>query len=151
MTTTPAKDATLIFFNDYTVHYYSQSSAPWEAAYINCFQNCDGENDRYTGRIVFTYPHHSQPPGQESVEPGTVTEILAGQVNHLEKDAAGKDYFVIYYDINRFNDVINLLRFAITDVCAENKKSMFVSANPDAHVWALCNNLHMLVGAQYEK
>lgn len=27
-----------IFFNEYQVAYYSQSSAPWEAAYINCFK-----------------------------------------------------------------------------------------------------------------
>lgn len=138
------KDAKIIFFDNYTVHYYSQSSAPWEAAYVNCFQT-DGKNQRQAGYLVFTYLDGTALPGQENPVGGTsVTSILAGQVNHLEK-RDGKDFFVLYYDLSRFNDVINLLRF-----CAKGNQSMCVSADPTNHVWALGNNYHVEVGAQYK-
>jgi len=139
-----AKDAKIIFFDNYTVHYYSQSSAPWEATYINCFQT-DGKNQRQTGTLVFTYIDSTTLPGQENPVGGTsATSIPVGQVNRLEK-RDGKDFFVIYYDLSRFNDVINLLRF-----CAKGNQSMFVSADLINHVWALGNNNHMEVGAQYK-
>lgn len=138
-----SKDATLIFFNEYTVHYYSQSSNPWEAAYINCFQN-DGMGDvRHTGYLIFTYPQHTTLPGQEPVQVKP-TDIPATQVNKLEK-VNGKDFFFLYYTLNRFNDVINLLKY-----CKNQPGSMLVSADPLNHVWALCNNLHVPNGAQYE-
>lgn len=138
-----SKDATLIFFNEYTVHYYSQSSNPWEAAYINCFQN-DGMGDvRHTGYLIFTYSQHTTLPGQEPVQVKP-TDIPATQVNKLEK-VNGKDFFFLYYTLNRFNDVINLLKY-----CKNQPGSMLVSADPLNHVWALCNNLHVPNGAQYE-
>ena len=40
----------LYYFNEYTVHYYSQSGAPWEAAHINCFQNCKDDAQRHAER-----------------------------------------------------------------------------------------------------
>lgn len=137
------RNAKIIFFDNYTVHYYSQSSAPWEAAYINCFQT-DGKGQRQAGYLVFTYEDGTALPGQENPANGTsISSILAGQVNRLEK-RDGKDFFVIYYHLSRFNDVVNLLRF-----CAKGSQSMFVSADPTNHVWALGNNYHVELGAQY--
>jgi hypothetical protein len=131
---------TLINFNEYQVFYYSQSSNPWEAAYINCFQNDDPKNVVQTGVIIFTYPEGTTLPGQENPVPGSFPPT---QVNKLEK-RDGKDFFTIYYDISRFDDVINLLRY-----CVDGKQSMWVSANATNHVWALRNNLHVPLGAQY--
>ena len=139
-----AKNAKLLYFDDYTVHYYSQSSAPWEAAYINCFQG-NGKATRQAGYIVFTYPDGTALPGQENPVGGTpFTRIPTGQVNHLEQ-RDGQDFFVIYYDISRFNDVVNQLRY-----CANGNQTMFVSADPTNHVWALGNNLHVALAAQYK-
>jgi hypothetical protein len=129
----------LIYFNEYQVAYYSQSSAPREAAYINCFQNDGPESVVQTGVIIFTYPEDTTPPGQENPNP----EILPTGVNRLEKRKE-KDFFIIYYALDRFNDVINLLRY-----CVEGKQSMLVSADTDKHVWALVNNLYVPLGAQY--
>jgi hypothetical protein len=135
---------TLINFNEYQVAYYSQSSNPWEAAYINCFQNDDPQNVVQTGVIIFTYPEGTTPPGQEKPIPGFLpTKIPIDQVNHLEK-RNGKDFFKIYYALERFDDVINLLRY-----CVNGKQTMWVSADAANHVWALGNNLHVPLGAQY--
>jgi hypothetical protein len=151
MATSKLKTTIFFYFNEYTVHYYSQSSAPWEAAYINCFQNCKDEAERQVGKIVFTYPNGSVLPGQENPLPGSVpTNILAGQMNHIETAADGKPFFAIYYDISRFNDVVNQLRYAVVDNCKDSKQSMLVSADIKNHVWALCNNLRTHVGAQYK-
>jgi hypothetical protein len=145
------KTTTFFYFNEYTVHYYSQSSNPWEAAFINCFQNCKEERERHVGIIVFTYPNGSLLPGQEPALPAAIpTNILAGQVNHIETAADGKPFFTIYYDISRFNDVVNLFRYAVVDNCATTKQSLLVSADTKNHVWALCNNLRPQVGAQYK-
>jgi hypothetical protein len=135
---------TLINFNEYQVAYYSQSSNPWEAAYINCFQNDGAKSVVQTGVIIFTYPEGTTPPGQENPIPGFLpTKILPTQVNRLET-RDGKDFFAIYYALDRFNDVINLLRY-----CVDGKQSMWVSADTANHVWALGNNLHVPLGAQY--
>ena len=151
MSTSKTKSTTIFYFNEYTVHYYSQSSAPWEAAYINCCKNCKGEPERYTGRIVFTYANGTLLPGQEKPVGGQVpTDIPAGQMNHIETAPDGKPFFAIYYDISRFNDVINQLRYAVEDNCNTQKQSMFVSADTKNHVWALGNNLRPGVGAQYK-
>jgi hypothetical protein len=141
----------LLPFNEYAVHYYSQSSAAWEAAYIVCFQHCNETENRPAGRIVFTYPNGSILPGQENQKPtDSPTTILAGQCNHIETDSSGKPYFVLYYDISRFNDIVNLLRYAVTDDCNKFKESVFISADPVNHVWAICNNHRPQTGAQYK-
>jgi len=147
-----AAPATIIFFNEYTVHYYSQSSNPWEAAYINCFET-NKKTTRQAGTIVFTYPEGTVPPGQENSLAGFLpTSIPPSQINHLElRD--GENFFVIYYSLTRFDDVINQLRYAADRNRLDNagdKLSMFVSADTAAHVWALGNNLHLPVGAQYK-
>jgi Ulp1 family protease len=143
------KDAIIIPFNEYSVHYYSQSSNPWEAAYINCFQNCKDEKKRQAGIIMFTYTDGTMLPGQENPAPGYIaSSILAGQVNHLETRES-EPFFVIYYNLSRFDDIINLLRYAMLDNCDAGEKSMCVSADAINHVWALCNNLRPKVGAQY--
>lgn len=134
--------ATFIYFNEYTVHYFSQSSSQWEAAYINCFQNNSPDDVRQAGYIVFTYPQHTNLPGQEPSH-GKPTDIPPTQVNHLET-REGNEFFVMYYALNRFNDIINILKY-----CNNNPGSMVVSADPLNHVWALCNNLHVPNGAQY--
>lgn len=142
---TETKDAIIIFFEEYTVHSYSQSSAPWEAAYINCFEKTDavtGLAGRQCGVLVFTYPQHTHLPGQEPAA-GKPTDMPSSQVNHLEK-RDGKDFFVLYYDLKRFNDVINILRY-----CKNAPGSMAVSADAINHVWALCNILRAENGAQY--
>ena len=138
-------DAILIPFNEYNVHYYSQSSAPWEAAYISCFQNNGPDDIRQVGYMVFTYPQHIIVPGQEPTPiPGVPVDIPGTQMNYLEQ-RDGHDFFVMYYALNRFNDVVNMLRY-----CNNGSGSMIVSANPFAHVWALCNNLHIPNGAQFQ-
>ncbi len=138
------KDATIIHFNEYTVHYYSQSSNPWEAAYINCFQKDGKEEIVQVGYIIFTYPNGTNLPGQE---PPTSVNILTStpldQVNHLEPER-GRDFFVIYYSLERFDDVINQLRFAF-----KQNKSVFASCDPLNHIWDIGNNLHLEVGNQY--
>jgi hypothetical protein len=118
----------IIDFNEYQVAYYSQSSFPWEAAYIICFQN-DGQEKPPVGKIVFTYPQVSAP---------------ADQINRFIND----DFFAMYYTLERFNDVINLLRYCRSE---ENnlKKSVQISANIDDGIWALGYNLHVPLGAQY--
>lgn len=104
------------------------------------FQN-DGVNSVvHAGVIIFTYPEGTTPPGQENPVPGS---IPPNQVNRLETRDE-KDFFVIYYALYRFNDVINLLRY-----CVDRQQSMLVSADVDNHVWALVNNLYMSLGAQY--
>jgi hypothetical protein len=134
-------NAELIYFNKYTVHYFSQSSAPWEAAYINCFYEEEEKESRHTGYIIFTYPNATLLPGQESETSPLPTKIPAGQHNHLDSNRA--PFFVIYYDISRFGDVMNLLQH-----CVAAAQSMVVSADPVAHVWALCNNERVPVGAR---
>ena len=141
----PSKDAIIIPFEEYTVHYYSQSSAPWEAAYINCFEKTDpntGEGGAQVGYIVFTYQQYAPLPGQEPL--ANTTNMPTNQMNRLESASRGRDFFVIYYDLARFDDVINILRY-----CKNGDKSMVVSADPLNHVWALCNNLRVPNGAQY--
>ncbi len=140
----PLKEAILIPFNEYTVHYFSQSSAPWEAAYINCFQNKGNNDVDQVGYIVFTYPMGTMPPGQENPNMSYYpTNVLNGQVNRLEPER-GRDFFLIYYELQRFDDVINQLRY-----CVNQEGSMFASCDPFNHVWAICNNLHMTSGNQY--
>jgi hypothetical protein len=140
-----SKEAILLYFNEYTVHYYSQSSNPWEAAYINCFQGNNDTASQQIGYIIFTYPEGTTPPGQENSLPGALpTNIPATQFNHFET-RNGRPFFVIYYALERFNDVVNLLRY-----CVDAKQSMFVSADATANVWALCNNIHVPLGAQYK-
>lgn len=136
-------DAIIVPFEEYTVHYYSQSSNPWEAAYINCFEKTEnGVAGRQAGVLVFTYPQHTTLPGQEPAATKP-TDMPASQINKLEK-VQGKYFFTMYYDIKRFNDVINILRY-----CKNAPGSMAVSANPFAHVWALCNILRVENGVQY--
>ena len=152
----PAQDthsnAVIIFFNEYTVHYYSQSSAPWEAAYINCFAKDRQGLTRQVGTMIFTYADGTTPPGQENAAPGALpTKVPATQINHLEL-RNGQQFFVIYYQLNRFDDVINQLRYAVDRAPNDNagdELSMFVSADARAHVWAVGNNLHVPVGAQF--
>jgi hypothetical protein len=116
----------IIFFNEYQISYYSQSSFPWEAAYIVCFQNDGQEKPTNVGKIVFTYPQMPIPPTER---------------NRLEPP---DNSFIMYYALERFNDVINLLRY-----CVDGKQSMLVSADTDTNTWALGTNLHVPLGAQY--
>lgn len=140
-----SNDAIIIPFEEYTVHYYSQSSAPWEAAYINCFEKTDpvtSQPGRQAGVLIFTYPQHTHLPGQEPAG-AKPTDMPSAQVNKLElRD--GKNFFTLYYDLKRFNDVINILRY-----CKNAEGSMAVSADAVAHVWALCNILRVQNGVQY--
>lgn len=142
---TNSKDAIIVPFEEYTVHYYSQSSAQWEAAYINCFEKTNpntGVSGRQAGVLVFTYPQQTNLPGQEPTK-GKPTDMPTTQMNRLEiRD--NKDFFVLYYDLKRFNDVINVLRY-----CKNQPGSMAVSANPYDHIWALCNILRVENGTQY--
>jgi hypothetical protein len=119
---------TIIYFNEYQVSYYSQSTFLWEAAYIICFQN-DGQEKPPVGKIVFTYPQAAIPPDQ---------------INRLMPDNS----FIMYYALERFNDVINLLRYCRSEDDT-HKKSMQVSANTDDGIWSLENNLHVPLGAQF--
>lgn len=83
---------TSVFFSHYQVHYYSRSNGsamhPEEAAYINCFD----DNDKQTGAIVFVYDADPLP---------------ANQVND------GNGVMILYYRLHRFNDIINVLRYAL--------------------------------------
>jgi hypothetical protein len=128
----------LFYFCQYTCFYYSTSSAPWEAAYINCF-DIEGQQ---VGTIVFTYEGATIPAGQEN-------RIEGGLVK-------------LYYPLGRYNDVVNLLRYAVNthycDCASGNTephnlplepKPVFFSVNEAMNIWALCNNLRMAVGAQY--
>lgn len=140
--TVSSQQTQLIAFNEYTVHYFSQSSAPWEAAYINCFYSEPGKESRQVGYIVFTYPNGSALPGQENERRGaTPTKIPAGQQNHLEPNRA--PFFVIYYVLFRFADVLSMLQH-----CVPGQKSLLASCDPLNHVWALCNNERVPVGAK---
>lgn len=126
----------LHYFCQYQFFYYSASSNPWEAAYINCF------DEQYTqkGRIIFTYPGATIPVGQ-----------------HNRMDASFG--VIIYYPLERFNDVINLLRYAANNQnCNGNNEdcsvrlelqSLFFSVNEELNTWALCSNLPLANGAQY--
>jgi hypothetical protein len=135
------KEAVLIAFNEYTVHYFSQSSNPWEAAYINCFQKNEKNEVMQVGYIVFTYDNGTLPPGQENSNPTFLpTSIPSTQYNHLEPERQ-KDFFVMYYALQRFDDVINLLRCSV-----HQEGSVFASCDPFNHVWAIVNNLHLEVG-----
>lgn len=126
----------LHYFCQYQCFYYSASSNPWEAAYINCFD----ENYKQVGRIIFVYPDQTAP---------------AGQSNRMDASFG----VVIYYHLSRFDDVINLLRYAVNNQnchgenknCAVNleKQSLFFSVNEELNVWAICNNLPVANGAQY--
>jgi hypothetical protein len=119
----------IIDFNEYQVAYYSQSSFPWEAAYIICFQNNGEEKPPNVGKIVFTYPQVAIPPEQK---------------NRFEPD----NFFIMYYALERFNDVVNLLRYCRSE--DQNlKKSVQISANTADGIWALGYNLHVPLGAQY--
>lgn len=135
---TANKDTQLFYFCQYTCFYYSASSNPWEAAYINCF-DIEGQQ---VGTIVFTYE-------------GSV--IPVGQGNRIDGELVK-----LYYPLSRYNDVVNLLRYAVnTHYCDCNagnpaphplpleQQSVFFSVNEPMNIWALCNNLHMAVGAQY--
>lgn len=124
------------YFCQYQCFYYSASSSPWEAAYINCFD----ENKTQKGRIIFIYPGAA---------------ISPGQVNRMDASFG----VVIYYPLQRFDDVINLLRYAVNnqncnnngDNCAvkPEEESLFFSVNEADNVWAVCNNLYVPNGAQY--
>jgi hypothetical protein len=144
-------DAIFINFNEYTVHYFSQSSAPWEAAYINCFYRNSPTESKQVGYILFTYEQSVLPPGQENADVSFYpTRIPPTQINHLEPER-GYDFFVLYYTLERFDDVVNQLRFcASPDPNDPMTTSMIVSADPINHVWALCNNFRMETGAQYK-
>lgn len=134
-----SKDGTEEFyFCQYTCFYYSTSSNPWEAAYINCFD----ENGQQVGTIVFTYDGATPPAGQSNRMEGGLVKL--------------------YYPLSRYNDVVNLLRYAEnTHYCDCNSgnpeprklplepQSVFFSVNEHMNTWALCNNLRMAVGAQY--
>lgn len=136
-------DAIIIPFEEYTVHYYSQSSSLWEAAYINCFEKTENEiTGRQAGVLVFTYPQHTHLLGQENVNQ-KFTDMPNNQINRIEL-REGKNFFVLYYDIKRFNDVISILRY-----CKNVPESMAVSADSINHIWALCNIHRAENGAQY--
>lgn len=134
-----SKDETqLFYFSQYTCFYYSASSNPWEAAYINCFDVAGQQ----VGTIVFTYDGATIPPGQTNRIDGGLVKL--------------------YYPLSRYNDVVNLLRYAVNthycDCSSSNPEprnlpveaqSLFFSVNEAMDIWALCNNLHMAVGAQY--
>lgn len=149
-----SKDAIIIPFNEYTVFYYSQSNPLNEAAYINCFMSKVNQDPIHVGTLVFTYPNGTTPPGQETADLSKLpTNMIPEQKNRLEPNR-GYDYFVMYYDLSRFDDVINLLRYAFDRNLSDSQGdelSMMVSANPEKHIWALCNNLHPAVGAQYHQ
>jgi hypothetical protein len=148
MSTTHSKDAILIYFNAYSVHYYAQSSSEWEAAYIHCFQYHECKERVQKGIIIFTYPDGTTPPGLENPNLDYYpTSNRAKQKNELTNN---NSFFKIYYSLDRFDDVINQLRYAV-DFRKGDDKSMLVSADPYAHVWALCNNYEVQVGAQYKK
>lgn len=137
------KDALLIPFNEYTVHYFSQSSNPWEAAYINCFHKIESNEVVQVGYIVFTYDNGTLPPGQENGNPDLLpTAIPSTQFNHLEPERQ-RDFFVMYFSLQRFDDVINLLRYSV-----QKDGSVLASCNPFNHVWAIVNNLHIEVGEE---
>jgi hypothetical protein len=124
-------------FCRYSCFYYSASSNPWEAAHINCF---DVEGLQ-VGTLVFTYDGAAVPAGQEN-------RIEGGLVK-------------LYYPLSRYNDVVNLLRYAVNthyDDSGKNPQphnlpvepqSVFFSVNEGMNIWALVNNLRMTVGAQY--
>lgn len=124
------------YFCQYQCLYYSASSNPWEAAYIECFD----EHMKQVGRIIFTYPEATAP---------------SNQVNRMDASFG----VVIYYPLPRFNDVINLLRYAANNqncnMDNENcevkleKQSLLFSVNEELNTWAICNNLYMANGAQY--
>lgn len=128
----------LYYFCRYQAFYYSASSNPWEAAYINCFDS----SSKQVGRIIFTNPD---------------TPVPAGQTNRMDASFG----VVIYYPLSRFNDVVNLLRYAVNNNycdCSTKKEkhevqpeeqSVFFSVNEELNTWALCNNHYMAVGAQY--
>jgi hypothetical protein len=143
------KDETqLFYFCQYTCFYYSASSAPWEAAYINCFD----EKGKQVGRIVFTYEGAAIPPDQHNrIDPPDNTTGPDGKV-------------VMYYPLSRYNDVVNQLRYAVNRYyCDCNQHSnpkelhnmpfesqtLYLSVNKTLNIWAICNNLHMAAGAQY--
>ncbi len=148
MITPHSKDAILIYFNAYSVHYYGQSNAEWEAALIHCFQYSEKEERIHKGTIVFTYPDGTTPPGLENpIHQNYPTSNQAAQKNELMNN---NSFFRIYFSLDRFDDVINQLRYAV-DFRKGEDKSMLVSADPYAHVWALCNNYEVQVGAQYKK
>lgn len=126
----------LHYFSQYACLYYSASSNPWEAAYINCFDKAMVQK----GRIIFTYPDMAIP---------------AGQNNRMDASFG----VVIYYPLSRFNDVINQLRYAVNNQnctapetgceVVQEEQSLFFSVNESFNVWALCNNLYVPNGAQY--
>ena len=94
------------FFEEYQVLYYSQSSSPWEAAKIECFEKTVGEKSgSQVGSIVFTYPNKSLPPGQENVA-NLPTNVPLSQFNHLESrtyiSKKPNNFFVIHSDTNPF-------------------------------------------------
>jgi hypothetical protein len=136
---TSNNETQLFYFCQYTCFYYSASSNPWEAAYINCF-DIEGQQ---VGIIIFTYEGATIPAGQEN-------RIEGGLVK-------------LYYPLSRYNDVVNLLRYAVNTHYCDCKpgshaephnvklepQSVYFSINMGMNIWALCNNLHMAVGAQY--
>jgi hypothetical protein len=143
------KDETqLFYFCQYTCFYYSTSSALWEAAYINCFN----ENEKQVGRIVFTYDGITPPPDQRNrIDPPNSTTGPDGMV-------------VIYYPLSRYNDVVNQLRYTVNrHYCDCNRhgnntephnmplenQTLYLSVNEPLNIWAICNNLRMAAGAQY--
>jgi hypothetical protein len=145
---TENKETQLFYFCQYTCFYYSASSAPWEAAYINCFD----ENEKQVGVIVFTYEGVTAPPDQVNrINPPDATTAPAGLV-------------VIYYPLSRYNDVVNQLRYAVNTHycdCSQHgnpnephnmpleKQTLYFSVNTALNTWAICNNLRMAAGAQY--
>ncbi len=143
------KDRTQDFyFCQYTCFYYSASSNPWEAAYINCFN----ENEKQVGRIVFTYDGITPPLDQHNrIDPANSTTGPDGMA-------------VIYYPLSRYNDVVNQLRYAVNrNYCDCNQhgnskephnmpfenQTLYISVNKTMNIWAICNNLRVVAGAQY--
>jgi hypothetical protein len=136
------KENQLYYFSQYACFYYSASNAPWEAAYINCFDKAM----KQIGRIIFTYEGATIP---------------AEQTNRMDPSFG----VIMYYPLSRFDDVINLLRYAVnnqncpTEETKQNEpkkcevvqeeQSLLFSVNEEINVWALCHNLWVPNGAQY--
>jgi hypothetical protein len=138
----PLKNELEILFNEYTVFYYSQSSTPWEAAFINCFQKTGGKEGPQVGRLVFTYPEGTTPTGQEHPATGLRD---SSQVNRIIKVDTIEDFFVLYYDISRFNDVINLLQN-----CKNVEDTMRVTVDKVRHTWSLVHIKRMPLGNHFK-